>query len=69
MNEDEALKEVLATIEGPHTVVVLIMPRNMGKHPDAPRGHSAVIARADVAAEWEDGKFHIFKSRDGRVVA
>lgn len=51
-------------IAGADRVVVLIMPRDVGKSPDAPRGQSSVIARADVAAEWQDGAFHVFKRWD-----
>ena len=48
---------------GADRVVVLIMPRDVGRQPGAPRGHSELIGRADIAAEWADGAFHVFKDR------
>ena len=44
-------------------IVLLIMPRDLGKHPDGPRGHAAMFSRADVVAEWRDGSFHICKRK------
>lgn len=41
--------------------VLLIMPRNLGRNPSAPRGHSAMFAKADIVAEWYDGRWHIVK--------
>lgn len=45
----------------PHSTVLLIMPRNMGRVPEAPRGHSAVWAQADIVIEWEYGRWNIVK--------
>lgn len=41
--------------------VLLIMPRNLGRNPSAPRGHSAMFAKADIVAEWYNGRWHIVK--------
>lgn len=43
------------------STVLLIMPRNMGKTPDSPRGYSEIYSQADVVAEWYDGCWNIVK--------
>jgi hypothetical protein len=44
-------------------IVLLIMPRDVGSGPDAPKGHAALWTLADIVAEWSDGKWHIVKRR------
>lgn len=58
--------DVAAIAEGGDRLVVLIMPRDVGKGPHTPRGPSTVMNRADVVAEWRDGRFQVVKDKDVR---
>lgn len=62
---NQAIDELVRKAGG--GLVLLIMPRDLGKHPDSPRGHSAAWARADIVAEWIDGEFQICKGRNGSI--
>lgn len=61
-----AIEQAMGMIDAADHVVMVIMPRNMGGHPDAPRGHSSLFARADSVIEWDSGRFHLLKAKTVR---
>ena len=49
---------------GTDRLAVIIMPRDVGPGPHTPRGHAAALTRAEIVAEWRDGKFEIIKRKN-----
>lgn len=66
--ENLAMRSFPVTIPEGTRIVLLIMPRNLGVHlpktdERIPRGHSTLWAQSDFVCEWEDGAWHVCKSR------